>query len=390
MKSRNEMEELKRFRGSTSDGFSRRKLIEDRDIILEFTAKIQELQNEFNCMNDSRDFKEAESVRSGLSHVPSQAALLPFFRDLGGMLSRSLGMPSRNDRPPSIWDTHGISGNVFANPTASSSALYPQESSPWISHVSEHTSPHVMGERQTPVLDSRCQSGPSARNSFNFIEGRVSKNYVADQQRLLISDLHFDKFLNPATFACWKIRFQIEVFAHNFIRNLCCGSRKWRWSNKWMISKFRVLLKDLEHQILKYSTRKLFPVECSTDISAVSCWSHCLWKKVAGENVRSFGRSQCMNECRGTKKLGGIGRQQAKLGWNGLREHWWPARTVCFAGTLLLVLSFSSTLSRGRKSRLCNFHDESVAFYHAVLDEDIWVDLPRWEEHKNGVVGQLK
>ena len=26
-----------------------------------------------------------------------------------------------------------------------------------------------------------------------------------------ISDLHFDKFLNPATFACWKIRFKTEV-----------------------------------------------------------------------------------------------------------------------------------------------------------------------------------
>ena len=37
----------------------------------------------------------------------------PPFPDLGGMLSRSLGMPSRSDRPPSIWDTHGKSGNVW-------------------------------------------------------------------------------------------------------------------------------------------------------------------------------------------------------------------------------------------------------------------------------------
>ena len=37
------------------------------------------------------------------------------------------------------------------------------------------------------------------------------KNYGADQQRLQISDLHFDKFPNPATFACWKIRFKAEV-----------------------------------------------------------------------------------------------------------------------------------------------------------------------------------
>ena len=42
-------------------------------------------------------------------------------------------------------------------------------------------------------------------------EGRFSKNYGADQQRLQISDPHFDKFPNPATLACWKIRFNTEV-----------------------------------------------------------------------------------------------------------------------------------------------------------------------------------
>ena len=179
MKSLNEMEELKRFQGSTFYGFSRRKLIEDRDTILELTARIQELQKEVNCMNVSGGFKDAESVRSGQSHVTSQPAFFPPFRDPGGMLGRSLGMPSRNDRPPSIWDTHGISGNVFANPAASSSAPYPQESNPWISNVSEHTSPHVTSERQTPdtALDPRCQSGPSARNSFVPSEGGFSKNF---------------------------------------------------------------------------------------------------------------------------------------------------------------------------------------------------------------------
>ena len=50
-KSLNEMEELKRFQGSTFDAFSRRRLIEDRDTILDLTAKIQELQNEVNCMS---------------------------------------------------------------------------------------------------------------------------------------------------------------------------------------------------------------------------------------------------------------------------------------------------------------------------------------------------
>ena len=53
-------------------------------------------------MNDSRDFKDGESVCRGLSHVPSQPALPPLFRDLGGMISRSVGMLSRNDKLPDI------------------------------------------------------------------------------------------------------------------------------------------------------------------------------------------------------------------------------------------------------------------------------------------------
>ena len=72
IKSPNEMEELKQSN--------------------ELTPRIQELQNEVYCMNDSRQNKDAESVRSGLSRVTSQPALLSLFRDPGGMLSRSVGM----------------------------------------------------------------------------------------------------------------------------------------------------------------------------------------------------------------------------------------------------------------------------------------------------------
>ena len=42
-------------------------------------------------------------------------------------------------------------------------------------------------------------------------EGDSSRKYVTDQQRLQISDLHFDSFTTPATFACWKKRFKTEV-----------------------------------------------------------------------------------------------------------------------------------------------------------------------------------
>ena len=78
-------------------------------------------------------------------------------------------MLSRNDEPPDIWDTHGMSGNAFVNPPASSSSPYPGGFNPWISNVTEDTSPHVTSERQNPdtTLDPRCQSGPSAENSFD-------------------------------------------------------------------------------------------------------------------------------------------------------------------------------------------------------------------------------
>ena len=48
-----EMEELRKFQSSTFDTIARRRLVEDQDTILELTGKIQDLQNEMNCMNDS-------------------------------------------------------------------------------------------------------------------------------------------------------------------------------------------------------------------------------------------------------------------------------------------------------------------------------------------------
>ena len=166
-------------------------------------------------MNDSRDFQDAESARSGQSHVTSQPVSFQPHPILGGMLSRSIGMPSRREGPPSIWDTHGITGNVFANPDASSSAPYPQESNPWSSGREEliHSSTVEKSEKQTPVQDQRCQSGQSAKSSVIRCEGDSLKNYGADQQRLQISDPHFDKFTTSATSACWKIRFKTEVCA---------------------------------------------------------------------------------------------------------------------------------------------------------------------------------
>ena len=164
-------------------------------------------------MSDSKEFQDAESIRSGNSHVTSRPVSFPPHPIPDGMLSRSLGVPSRREGPPSIWDTHGIAGNVFVNPDASSSAPYPQELNQWSSSIEEplHSSTVEKSERQKQDQDLKCQYGQSAKNSVIFSGGDSSKNYGADQQRLQISDLHFDKFPTTATFACWKIRFKTEV-----------------------------------------------------------------------------------------------------------------------------------------------------------------------------------
>ena len=203
-----EMEELRKFQSSTFDSIARRKLIEDQNTILELSGRVQELQNEVNCMNDSEDFQDAESVRSVNSHVTSRPVSFPPHPIPEGMLRDSFVSPRSKEGPPSIWDTYGISGNVFANPHASSSAPYPQELNQWSSSIEEPLHPSTVEESERPEQnqDLRCQSGPSAKDSVIFSGGDSSKNYGADQHRLQILDLHFDKFLTPATFACWKIR----------------------------------------------------------------------------------------------------------------------------------------------------------------------------------------
>ena len=139
------MKELQKFQISTFDEFTRQKFIEDQKIIMELSERLQELQNEVNCMNDSKDFKDAESVRSGNSHVTSQPGVFPKHPPFQWMLRPSFISQRQTEEPPNIWDTPGISGNVFAHPQASSSAPYPQElNSSWRTTIEEplHMSTH--------------------------------------------------------------------------------------------------------------------------------------------------------------------------------------------------------------------------------------------------------
>ena len=210
--------ELQKFQNSAFDEFTQKKFIEDQKTIMELSGRLQELQNEVNFMNDSKDFMDAESTCSGNPHVTSPPGLFPRHPPFEVMLKPAFISQRQDEEPQNIWDTSGISGNVFAHPQASSSAPYPQElnSSKWNTWKKTTEEPIHMSiaeKNGRPEQDSdlRCQSGPSAKNSVLFSGGDSSKNCGADQQRLQISDLHFDKFPTPATFACWKIRFKTEV-----------------------------------------------------------------------------------------------------------------------------------------------------------------------------------
>ena len=108
-----EMEESRKFQSSTFDTLERRKLIEDQNTILELSGRVQELQNEVNCMNDSKDFQDAESVRSGNSHVTSRPMSFPTHPIPEGMLRPSFISPRRKEGPPCIFGIHMVYRETF-------------------------------------------------------------------------------------------------------------------------------------------------------------------------------------------------------------------------------------------------------------------------------------
>ena len=120
-------------------------------------------------------------------------------------------MLGRNNKPPDIWDTHGISGHIFVNPPPSSSSIYPGGFNPWIFNVTEHTSPHVMSEteHQFRIRDAKLDRQPEiqsspVRETLQRIMERTNKD-CRSQIFILTSSLH------QQTFPGGKMRFKTEV-----------------------------------------------------------------------------------------------------------------------------------------------------------------------------------
>ena len=145
---------------------------------MELSGRLQELQNEVNCMNDSKDFMDAESICSGNPHVTSPPGLFPRHPPFVRMLKPAFISQRQDEEPPNVWDTSGTSGNVFAHPQASSSAPYHQElNSTWKKTTEESIHMSIAEKSGRPERDSdlRCQSGPSAKNSVIFSGRRLFK-----------------------------------------------------------------------------------------------------------------------------------------------------------------------------------------------------------------------
>ena len=225
-------------------------------------------------MNDSKNFQDAESVRSGNSHVTSRPMSFPNTSDTWRDVEAFFRIAAPQGRAAKhLGHTRYIGKRFFADPLASSSAPYPQELNPWGTTIEEplHMSTAEKSERPEQNRDLKCQSGPSAKDSVIFSGGDSSKNYGADQQRLQISDLHFDKFPTPATFACWKIRFKTEVCTcSQFLRKQCNGSKKWSWLIQWMNWDLRHLPVVFQCRILKYLMRGLLQHWTKSSILPIS------------------------------------------------------------------------------------------------------------------------
>ena len=255
-KSLNKMEELKKSQGSTFDSSSSWKLVDYRDTILELTGKIQELQNEHNCMKDARDFQDVFSTQWIIPRYQSTSVFPTSSRSWWNAKPFS-GNATKMGRQ--VFGTHMVYRETFLQIQRRLLQHLIRKRLILVALLCHKTHHHMWWVKaKHQFRHPRCQSGPSAKNSAIPCEGGFSKNYGADQQRLQISKLHFDKFRTPRTFACWKIRLQTEV----------CTCSQFRTEAMLWIKEVEMVesvddltylrsIKDFQVQTLRSSTREL-------------------------------------------------------------------------------------------------------------------------------------
>ena len=139
------------------------------------------------------------------------------------MIPSSRALVSRDKRLPlGTWIQSGLQENVIGNECSTFDSLryFPQRIS----------SDDVQRNREAALGDPKvktsltCEDGqnhgaipmpmfasrPLTTSSKHAVD--IPQNYVVGQQRQQISELHFDRFLDPSSLLVWKTRFKTQWF----------------------------------------------------------------------------------------------------------------------------------------------------------------------------------
>ena len=119
-------------------------------------------------MNDSKDFQDAESVRSGKFPRYQSTSVIPTSSDTWRNVATVFRIAEPQRRAAKhLGHTWYIGKRFLQIHLRLSSAPYPQELHQWNSSEEPlHSSTVEESERVEQNQDPRCQSGPSARRKF--------------------------------------------------------------------------------------------------------------------------------------------------------------------------------------------------------------------------------
>ena len=199
IRSIHEVGELTRAQEMRIDEFSRNELRESHAPIQELTSQIQELQERMNYLSDSGELQDKE--------IGMQRKIISRSQSAGSRSKSSIYVEPRPK--PAIWYMEFVWDtvrNVFSNPCPP--AEIDSSPSPYqriLHSLNQSATSGNTVQKSTGRLVAKIEEkirGTIPLPSFareastinSFFPAEVPHNSMADQQKLQISELHFDKF----------------------------------------------------------------------------------------------------------------------------------------------------------------------------------------------------
>ena len=175
-----------------------RKLRESHETTPKLTPQIQELQERVNCMNDSAEFQDIQSICSGkLSHVPCHPASVPSLRFV---LSRDQSLPL------DTWNVSGTQEMFLAIHVTCSihhrhrikEFFTLRTEVPQVENSVQKSTGRLVAkgeERIGSTTPMPMSAGRPSTMTF-YLPAEIPQNSLAVPQRLQISELQFDDSLH--------------------------------------------------------------------------------------------------------------------------------------------------------------------------------------------------